>query len=120
MYWDRGQEAYERVCESITTSKTDTKTRTKSTEREAKEEDGEGKPAKIHNRWTGILPYTSNRGILETWVDVLSVVFYGIRGVLWDRLMIGPAGGNGALLVNAAVVWQSTTDVGNRPQVVEV
>ena len=53
-------------------------------------------------------------------MDVARVVFYGIRGILWDRLMVGPGGGNGGLLVNAAVVWRSTVDVGNRPQIVEL
>jgi len=59
-------------------------------------------------------------GWLDTWLDAFRVVFYGIRGVLWDRLMVGPGGGNGGLLVNAAVVWRSTTDIGNRPQIVEL
>jgi len=69
------------------------------------------------HRWTGLM---LGEGWLDTWLDAFRVVFYGIRGVLWDRLMVGPGGGNGGLLVNAAVVWRSTTDIGNRPQIVEL
>jgi hypothetical protein len=54
------------------------------------------------------------------WVNSFKVLFYGVRGILWDRLMVGPSGSNGCLLVNAAIVWQSTTDVGNVPEVVEL
>lgn len=54
------------------------------------------------------------------WMDAIKVVFYGIRGILWDRLMVGPGGGNGGLMVNAALVWQSTTDVGNPVEIVEL
>lgn len=54
------------------------------------------------------------------WVDAAKVVFYGVRGILWDRLMVGPGGGNGGLMINAALVWQSTTDVGNPVEIVEL
>jgi hypothetical protein len=54
------------------------------------------------------------------WMDAVKVVFYGIRGILWDRLVVGPGGGNGGLMVNAALVWQSTTDVGNPVEIVEI
>ena len=54
------------------------------------------------------------------WVDAVKVVWYGIKGFLWQRLMVGPSGGNGGLLVNAAVVYQSTTDVGNPVEVIEI
>jgi hypothetical protein len=68
----------------------------------------------------------TGRGIIKdfipsgAWLDVVKVVFYGVRGILWDRLMVGPGGSNGGLLVNPAIVWQSTTDVGNNPEVVEL
>jgi len=55
-----------------------------------------------------------------SWLGALKVLFYGIRGILWDRLMVGPGGSNSCLLVNAAIAWQSTTDVGNSPEVVEL
>ena len=56
----------------------------------------------------------------SAWVDAVKVIFYGVRGILWDRLMVGPGGSNGCLMVNAAIVWQSTTEVGNSPEVVEL
>ncbi|TVY60756.1 putative rhamnogalacturonate lyase C, partial [Lachnellula suecica] len=54
------------------------------------------------------------------WVDFAKVLWHGIKGILWQKLMVGPAGGNGGLLINAAVVYQSTTDVGNPVEVVEL
>lgn len=54
------------------------------------------------------------------WVDAVKVLWYGFKGVLWQRLMVGASGSKGALLVNAAVVYQSTTDVGNPVEVVEL
>ncbi|CAG8976932.1 hypothetical protein HYALB_00008843 [Hymenoscyphus albidus] len=56
----------------------------------------------------------------SAWLDALKIVWYGIKGILWQRLMVGPAGGNGGLLLNAAVVYQTTSDVGNTIQVVEL
>jgi hypothetical protein len=54
------------------------------------------------------------------WIDALKVTWFGIKGIFWQRLMIGPAGAHGGLLVNAALVYQSTTDVGNPVEVVEL
>lgn len=54
------------------------------------------------------------------WLDAAYVVYYGFKGILWQRLMVGPKGGNGGLMVNAALVYQSTTDLGNNPEVVEL
>jgi len=73
---------------------------------------------KLMGRKTGgilrdILPSTA-------WLDTIKVVWHGIRGILWQRLMVGPAGGNGGLMVNAALVYQSTTDVGNPVEIVEL
>ncbi|CAL3968125.1 unnamed protein product [Diplocarpon coronariae] len=56
----------------------------------------------------------------HAWWDALMVLYHGFKGILWQRLMVGPRGGNGGLLVNAALVYQSTTDVGNLPEVVEL
>jgi predicted phosphohydrolase len=56
----------------------------------------------------------------SAWVDALKVVWYGVKGILWQRLMVGPAGGNGGLMINAALVYQSTTDLGNPVEVVEL
>ncbi|CZT04662.1 hypothetical protein WAI453_007752 [Rhynchosporium graminicola] len=54
------------------------------------------------------------------WWDSLMVLFYGFKGILWQRLMVGPRGGNGGLMINAALVWQTTTDLGNSPEVIEL
>jgi len=54
------------------------------------------------------------------WIDAIKVLFYGVRGILWDRFMVGPGGSNGCLMVNAAIVWQSTTAVGNTAEIVEL
>jgi hypothetical protein len=54
------------------------------------------------------------------WIDSLKVLWHGVKGILWQKLMVGPGGGNGGLLVNAAIVYQSTTDVGNPVEVVEL
>ena len=54
------------------------------------------------------------------WIDAFKVLFYGFTGIFWDRLMVGPGGGNGGLMVNAALVYQSTTDVGNPVEIVEL
>lgn len=56
----------------------------------------------------------------HAWKDALRVIWYGVKGILWQWLMVGPAGGNGGLLINAAVVYQSTTQVGNPVEVVEI
>jgi len=54
------------------------------------------------------------------WIDAMKVLWHGIKGILGKRLMIGPAGGNGGMMINAAVVYQSTTEVGNPVEVIEL
>ncbi len=54
------------------------------------------------------------------WIDAIRVVWHGIRGCLWQRLMVGPTGGNGGMMINASIVYQSTTDVGNPVEVIEL
>jgi hypothetical protein len=54
------------------------------------------------------------------WVDALKVIWYGVKGIMWQYLMVGPKGANGGVLVNASVVWQSTTKLGHDAQVVEL
>jgi hypothetical protein len=54
-------------------------------------------------------------------MDTLRVLWHGVMGVLWQRLMVGSAGANGCLLVNAAVVsWRSADVIGNKAQVVDL
>jgi len=54
------------------------------------------------------------------WLDAVKVIWHGVRGVLWQRLMVGLAGGKGGLLVNAALVWRTTTEIGNPVEVVDL
>jgi hypothetical protein len=54
------------------------------------------------------------------WIDAAKVLWYGVKGILWQRLMVGPSGAKGGSLVNASIVYQSTTDVGNPVEVVEL
>ncbi len=54
------------------------------------------------------------------WLDAGKVLWYGVLGIFWQRLMVGRRGGSGSLLVNAAIVYQSTTDVGNPVEIVEL
>jgi len=54
------------------------------------------------------------------WVDAIKVVWHGVKGILWQRLMVGPAGGNGSMMINPAILYQSTKEVGNLPEVVEI
>ena len=56
----------------------------------------------------------------SAWLDAIRVVWYGIKGILWNYLMVGKYSGNGGLLVNAALVYQSTTDLGNPVEIVEL
>jgi hypothetical protein len=54
------------------------------------------------------------------WIDALKVIWFGMKGIAWQWLMVGPSGGKGGLMVNAAVVYQSTIDVGNPVNIVEL
>ena len=55
------------------------------------------------------------------WLDALEVVWYGVRGILWQHLMVGSTDANGGLLVNAALVsWKTADVIGNRAEVVEL
>jgi hypothetical protein len=54
------------------------------------------------------------------WIDVAKVVWYGVNGVLWQWLMVGSKGANGGILVNAALAYQSTSNIGNAPEIVEL
>jgi len=56
----------------------------------------------------------------SAWVDAGKVVWYGIKGIIWQNLMVGSRGANGSLLINAAVVYQSTTRLGNPVEVVDL
>lgn len=55
------------------------------------------------------------------WLDSLKVLWYGVKGILWQHLMVGSTGASGGLLVNAALVsWRTADIVGNRAEIVEL
>lgn len=56
----------------------------------------------------------------SAWVDVLRVFWYGVKGVLWQRLMVGRGEGGGGLLVNASIIYQTAVEGGNPAQIVEL
>jgi hypothetical protein len=63
------------------------------------------------------------RDILPSWrwVDACKVCWYGVKGVLWQHLMVGSAGANGGVLVNAAMVsWRTADVIGNSATVVDL
>lgn len=57
---------------------------------------------------------------VKQWVDVLRVIWYCVRGILWQKLMVRRTGNSGGLMINAAMVFETTTDIGNLPQVVDL
>jgi hypothetical protein len=68
-----------------------------------------------------------NQGIIRdllpslAWLDALKVIWYGVRGILWQHLMVGSTGANGGLLVNATLVsWKTADIIGHRAEVVEL
>lgn len=68
-----------------------------------------------------------NKGVIQdllpsqAWLEALKVVWYGVKGILWQRLMVGSTGAPGGLLVNAALVsWRSANIIANPPEVVEL
>lgn len=55
------------------------------------------------------------------WLDALKVIWYGVRGILWQHLMVGSRGANGGLLVNASLVsWKTADIIENCAEVVEL
>ncbi|GME23540.1 Metallo-dependent phosphatase [Neofusicoccum parvum] len=60
------------------------------------------------------------RGIfsIPTWIDLTSVLFWGVRGVLWDRIWGGEE--KGTVLVNAGLMKGNSGRLGNKVQVVEI
>lgn len=56
----------------------------------------------------------------RSWTDALRVLWYSVKGLLWQWLMVGGAGSNGSIFVNTAIVYQSTLIVGNPVKVVDI
>ena len=56
----------------------------------------------------------------RSWFDALMVLWCGVRGVVWQRLMVGPGGANGGILINAALLRFATNDLSYTIEVVEL
>ncbi|KAK5653891.1 hypothetical protein OQA88_7816 [Cercophora sp. LCS_1] len=56
----------------------------------------------------------------SAWVDALSVAWYGFVSIVWKWVMLGPGSNNGALMVNAAVMYGNTGRVRNPATVVKL
>ena len=54
----------------------------------------------------------------RNWVDLVMVVWHGAAGVVWERVWGG--GSHATMLVNASLMYNSTGELRNVPQVVEV
>ncbi|KAI8158627.1 putative rhamnogalacturonate lyase C [Colletotrichum sp. SAR 10_70] len=54
------------------------------------------------------------------WLGALRVLGYGIHGVIWKWLMIGPGGNTSSLMVNAAQMYGNTGRLGNPVEVVDL
>ncbi|KAK3073614.1 hypothetical protein LTR53_004624 [Teratosphaeriaceae sp. CCFEE 6253] len=62
------------------------------------------------------------RGIIDPrgWVDIASVLAYGVMGVLWDRIWGGAQTDGATIVVNAALMYNNTGELRNRPQVIDL
>ncbi len=66
----------------------------------------------------------SERGVLidilavRAWIDLVKLAVYGILGIFWSRIWGGD--GYGSILVNSALMYRSSGQLGNPPQVVEI
>lgn len=54
------------------------------------------------------------------WIDAFNVVWYGISSVLWKWVMLGPGSNNGAVMVNASVMYGNTGKVKNPVVIVDL
>jgi len=54
------------------------------------------------------------------WIDGIRVIWHGVRGILWQKLMVRRTGNSGGLMINAAMVFETTTDIGNPAQVIDL
>ncbi|KAK5105791.1 hypothetical protein LTR62_002153 [Meristemomyces frigidus] len=55
---------------------------------------------------------------LRCWVDVAKVVWFGVGDVLWDRVWGGYC--ERTVMVNAALMFNNSGELGNEPQVVDI
>ncbi|TDZ37718.1 putative rhamnogalacturonate lyase C [Colletotrichum spinosum] len=54
------------------------------------------------------------------WLDALKILGYGIHGVIWKWLMVGPGGNTSSLMVNAAQMYGNTGRLGNPVEAVDM
>ena len=52
------------------------------------------------------------------WIDAVEVVLYGATGIVWDKIWGGEQ--RQTVLVNAALMFNNTGELGNEPQVVDI
>ena len=55
---------------------------------------------------------------LGSWLNIMKLVFYGLKGVLWSRVWGGGRGGG--IFINASLAYLDTGRLGNKPKVVDV
>jgi hypothetical protein len=55
---------------------------------------------------------------LRSWLDIIRLVFYGLKGVLWSRVWGG--GDGGGMFINASLAYLDTGRLDNKPKVVDV
>lgn len=85
-----------------------------------KEEVGWDKTQRIFEK----LCARNERGVLTdiiavtAWIDLVKLTLYGMLGILWIR--VWGVDGGGSILVNSALMYRSSGQLGNPPQVVEI
>lgn len=54
----------------------------------------------------------------STWLDLITLFWYGARGILWSRIWGGDH--RGGVMINASLMYRSSGMLLNRPQVVDI
>ena len=71
-------------------------------------------------------PVLKKAGILKdllpstAWIDALRVIWYDLRGLFWQRLMVGASSDSGGLLINAALMFDATKKLDNVAEVIDL
>ena len=52
------------------------------------------------------------------WLDVMRLAMYGVLSILWSRVWGGDGGGT--VMINAALMYRSTGELGNPAQTVDI
>lgn len=80
-------------------------------------DEGQAAYERVLNRKDGLI---SDFFAFKQWIDVLRVIWYSILGILRQKLMARRTGNSGGLMINAAMVFETTTNIGNPPEVVDL